>query len=157
MGMGRTNLRSLLGLGSLLLLLAGGEGGSPAGTRSPSSVPTLLISQRNPSGFEDAPLCLPDLGLLVLPGQDARQVGTDNTTLVLDGLARALLGDLLSNTLLVDATVDDGPGDLARVLALEEEGLLLRSDEAASTTPGSADGPDQGEHGIRTGRPSSRT
>lgn len=49
---------------------------------------------------------------------------------MLDRLLGALLGDLLSDTLLVDATVDDSPGDLARVLALKEERLLLRGDEA---------------------------
>jgi hypothetical protein len=51
------------------------------------------------------------------------------THLNLGVLPAPLLGDFLSDTLLVDASVDGGPGDLARVLALKEEGLLLRGDE----------------------------
>jgi len=44
---------------------------------------------------------------------------------VLDVLARALLCDLLCATLLVHATEDDGPEDLARVLALVRQRLAL--------------------------------
>jgi hypothetical protein len=73
---------------------------------------------------------LPDSGGLVPPGGDGGEVGTDDTTLVLHGLAGALLGNLLSDTLLVHATVDDGPGDLAGVLALEEEGGIFGGGEA---------------------------
>lgn len=98
-----------LGLGGLLLLsvLGLGDGGLASGVS--------------------------DLGLLVLLGEDGGKVGTDDSTLrtrtsersgrlmtskegrkgratdlVLDGLPRALLGDLLSNTLLVHASVDLG-------------------------------------------------
>ena len=49
----------------------------------------------------------------------------DDATLVLDVLARALLCDLLCDALLVHATEDDGPGDLARVLALVRQRLAL--------------------------------
>ena len=37
------------------------------------------------------------------------QISTDNATLVLYGLSRSLLCDLLSDTLLVKAAVGDGP------------------------------------------------
>lgn len=53
-----------------------------------------------------------------------------STHLNLHVLPAALLGDLLSDTLLVHATVDLGPGNLAGVLALEEEGLGLGAREA---------------------------
>ncbi len=43
--------------------------------------------------------------------------------------ARALLGSLLCDALAVLAAVEDGPGDLAGVLLLVEEGLVLRVDE----------------------------
>lgn len=105
-GLGDTS-RSLGRLGGRLLLLL------------------LVLSGRQGS----VTLGLTDLGLLVPLGQDRRDVGTDDTTLGLDSLARTLLGNFLRDSLLVDATVDGGPGDLARVLALEEEGLLLRGDE----------------------------
>jgi hypothetical protein len=94
-----------------------------------------------------------DLGLGGTLGEDRGEVGTDNTTLGelvqkfmvcycrrfcdfasthlnLDVLAAALLGDLLSDALLVHAAVDLGPGDLAGVLALEEERLGLGAGEA---------------------------
>lgn len=110
-GLGDTG-GSLGGLGSRLLLL-------------------LLVLSGGESGVT---LSLTNLGLLVTLGQDGREIGTDDTTLSLDGLAGTLLGDFLSDTLLVDATVDGGPGDLARVLALKEEGLLLGGDEAECIT-----------------------
>lgn len=71
-----------------------------------------------------------DLGLSGTLGHDGSKVGTDDTTLNLDVLPGALLGDLLCDALLVHATVNLGPGDLAGVLALEEEGLGLGSGEA---------------------------
>lgn len=71
-----------------------------------------------------------DLGLLVPTSGNAVEGGTDDGTLVLDGAARTLLGSLLADALLVHAAGEDRPGDLARVLALEEEGLALRRDEA---------------------------
>lgn len=73
-----------------------------------------------------------DLRLLVLACVDLLQAGTNNATLVLDGLPRALLGDLLSDTLLVHPSEEDGPGDLSRVLALVEERLGLAAVEAES-------------------------
>lgn len=78
----------------------------------------------------NAPLRIPDLRLLVPLRENGREVGSNDTTLVLDRLPAPLLGDLLRNTLLVDTAEDDSPRDLARVLALEEEGLLLGGDEA---------------------------
>jgi hypothetical protein len=49
----------------------------------------------------------------------------DRTNLLLGGLPRSLLGNLLSDTLLVHSSVDLSPGDLSGVLSLEEEGLGL--------------------------------
>lgn len=71
-----------------------------------------------------------NLGLLVTASVDLLERGTDDTTLVLDSLARALLGHLLGHTLLVESSVDDSPGDLTGVLALQEEGLVLGADKA---------------------------
>ncbi|KAI3483990.1 hypothetical protein L1887_53004 [Cichorium endivia] len=71
-----------------------------------------------------------DLGLLVAAGVDHVERSADNATLVLDSLARALLGDLLGDTLLVKTTVHSGPGNLTGVLALQEERLVLRADKA---------------------------
>lgn len=93
-------------------------------------MPRQLESSPTAASARNAPLGSANLGLLVPLGEDGRKVGADDTTLVLDGLLGALLGDLLGDTLLVDAAVDDGPSDLARVLALKEEGFLLRGDEA---------------------------
>lgn len=90
----------------------------------------LLLLLVLSSGESGVTLGLTNFGFLVSLGQDGRQVGTDDTTLSLDVLARTLLGDLLGDSLLVDTTVDGGPRDLTRVLALEEERLLLRGDEA---------------------------
>lgn len=70
-----------------------------------------------------------DLGLLVALGTDGLPGGTDDSTLVLDGAAVTLLGNLLGDTLLVHATEENGPGDLAGVLALKEKGLGLTVDE----------------------------
>lgn len=90
------------------------------------------LPSANPGERErDSPLGGTDLGLLLTLGLDGGNVGADDTTVGLDGLARPLLGLLLADALLVDAAVDDGPGDLARVLALQEERLLLRRREAA--------------------------
>ena len=88
------------------------------------------------SGKRDSPLSGTDLGLLLTLGLDGGNVGADDTTVGLDGLARPLLGLLLADALLVDAAVDDGPGDLARVLALQEERLLLRRREAVVAVSG---------------------
>jgi len=54
----------------------------------------------------------------------------NNGTLVLHGLTRPLLGDFLGDTLLVHTPEENGPGDSARVLALEEQRLGLAIDEA---------------------------
>ena len=68
-------------------------------------------------------------GLVPLRG-DGGKVGTNDPTLVLHGAPGALLRNLLRDTLLVHASVDLRPGDLARVLALEEERLILGGREA---------------------------
>jgi len=81
----------------------------------------LLLLLVLSSGESGVTLGLTNFGFLVSLGQDGRQVGTDDTTLSLDVLARTLLGDLLGDSLLVDSAVDGGPRDLTRVLALEEE------------------------------------
>lgn len=90
----------------------------------------LVLLLRLSLGNGRQPLLLAGLSSLVALGGDGGEVGTDDTTLMLHGLARALLGDLLCDTLLVHATVELCPGDLAGVLALEEEGLILRGGEA---------------------------
>lgn len=102
-GTGSLVLLSHLGLG-LLLLLALGK--------------SLLAGSSS------------HLGLLVSAGGDGLERGTDDSSLVLNSLARALLGNLLGDTLLVHATVEDGPGKLTGVLALEEERLALARVEA---------------------------
>jgi len=112
------DLGSLESRGSLLLLLsrrllgglAGGGGGSLLGGA--------------------------DLGLLVALGEDGGKVGANDAALVLDVLARALLGDLLGDSLLVNPAADNGPRDLAGVLALEEQRLGLARDEAARRSRG---------------------
>jgi len=48
---------------------------------------------------------------------------------VLDSAAGALLGNFLSDTLLVHATVDNSPVDLARVQTLLEVGFALTVEE----------------------------
>jgi hypothetical protein len=67
---------------------------------------------------------------LVPACKDRAHVCADDPALVLDRLARALLRNLLRDALLVHAPVDLRPGDLARVLALQEEGRILRRGEA---------------------------
>lgn len=76
------------------------------------------------------PLLRANGGGLVPPLRDGSKVRTDDTTLVLHGPARTLLGNLLRDTLLVHATVHLRPGDLTRVLALQEERLVLGGGEA---------------------------
>lgn len=71
-----------------------------------------------------------DLGGLVSSCCDGREVGANDATLVLYGAAGALLCDLLRDALLVHAAVHLRPGDLARVLALQEERLILARREA---------------------------
>jgi hypothetical protein len=70
-----------------------------------------------------------DFRLLGALGTDGIPGSTNNSTLVLDSAASALLGNLFSDALLVHATVDDSPVDLARVQALKEVGLALAVDE----------------------------
>lgn len=65
------------------------------------------------------------LWLLVSSGSNSIKGGTNNGTLVLDGPARALLGSLLSDTLLVHSAAEEGPCDLSWVLSLQKEGLAL--------------------------------
>lgn len=74
-------------------------------------------------------LGLTDLGLLGAASADLVDGGTDNSTLMLNSAAGALLGGLLSDTLLVHAAEDNSPVDLTRVLTLEEEGGSLGADE----------------------------
>ena len=71
-----------------------------------------------------------NLGLLVSASVDLLERSTNDTTLVLDSLARSLLGDLLGHSLLVESSVSDGPSDLTGVLALQEERLVLGADKA---------------------------
>lgn len=67
---------------------------------------------------------------MVTPGGDGCKISANNATLVLHSAARAFLGDFLCDTLLVHPTVDLCPCDLARIFALEEEGLSFGRDEA---------------------------
>lgn len=71
-----------------------------------------------------------DFRLGVSLGQDGGKVGTDDSSLGLDVLPAPLLGDLLSETLLVHTPVDNGPCDLSGVLSLQEQGLGLGADES---------------------------
>lgn len=71
-----------------------------------------------------------NLRLLVSASVDLLERSTNDTTLVLYRLARALLGHLLGDTLLVESAVYDSPGDLTRVLALQEERLVLGAHKA---------------------------
>lgn len=68
-------------------------------------------------------------GLLAL-GNDLLPSGTNDGALNLDGLASALLGDLFGGSLLVEATEEDGPVELARVLLLEEVRLAFAVQQA---------------------------
>lgn len=61
---------------------------------------------------------------------DHRQIRANDPPLVLHCLPRLALRALFCQTLFVHASVDLGPGDLARILALEEEGLVFRGCEA---------------------------
>jgi hypothetical protein len=70
-----------------------------------------------------------DFGLLGTLGTDGIPGSTDNSTFVLDSAAGALLGNFLSDTLLVHATVDNSPVDLARVQTLLEVGFALTVEE----------------------------
>lgn len=87
----------------------------------------LLVRLRLLDG--GGPLGSTDLQRLVPLGGNGSKVGADDTTLVLHGLARPLLCDLLCDTLLVHPPVHLCPGDLARVLALQEERLILGGGE----------------------------
>lgn len=91
----------------------------------------LLLSLLLGLGLLDGggPLLRTNSSGLVPPCGDGREVGADDTTLVLHSSARALLGNLLRDTLLVHATVYLGPGDLTGVLALQEERLVLGGGE----------------------------
>lgn len=79
---------------------------------------------------KNPPLSVPNFRPLVTLRKDARQVGTNNSPLVLNSLSASLLGDFLCNTLTVHTTVHNSPRDLSGVLALKEKGLLLGGDEA---------------------------
>lgn len=68
-------------------------------------------------------------GLLAL-SDDLLPSGTNDGALDLDGLAGALLGDLFGGSLLVEATEEDGPVELARVLLLEEVRLAFAVQQA---------------------------
>lgn len=87
----------------------------------------LLLRLRLRDGSE--PLLGPNGGGLIPPCGDGGEVSTNNTTLVLHSLARALLGDFLGDTFLVHAAVNLCPGDLAGVLALQEERSIFGAGE----------------------------
>jgi hypothetical protein len=70
-----------------------------------------------------------DFRLLCTLGTDGVPGSTDDSAVVLDSTTRALLGNLLRNALLVHATVDNSPVDLARVQTLQEIGLALAVNE----------------------------
>lgn len=62
-----------------------------------------------------------NFGLLVSLGGNGVHGSTDDSTLVLDSLSGTLLGYLFRDSLLVHSSVNNGPGNLTRVLALQEE------------------------------------
>ncbi|KAG5456864.1 MAG: hypothetical protein BJ554DRAFT_3265, partial [Olpidium bornovanus] len=107
-------LDPLLLLGSFLRLLGGADGGVACGGA--------------------------DLGLLGALGTDGFPGCADDSALVLDGLAGALLDRLLGDALLVHAAENDGPVDLPRVLALVEQ----RLDFAVQELERPVVGPDEG-------------
>ncbi len=104
-GTGALGLVGLLGGGGggllVLGLLDGGEAGGGAGLGA--HAPALL---------------------------DHLERGADDATLRLDGAAGALLGHLLGDALAVLAAEQDGPGDAAGVLSLQEQRLGLAVLEA---------------------------
>lgn len=120
------------GVGGVRARRGRGRGSGRAGRGGTESAlaPVQRPNTRATRRTSDAPLSSADRRLLVALGKDGRRVGADDAALVLDRLARALLGHLLRDALLVDAAEDGRPRDLARVLALQEERLLLRGHEA---------------------------
>jgi len=72
----------------------------------------------------------PSSGRLLPHRRDSGHISTDDATLVLHRLPRAFLGDFLRDTLFVHATVQHRPGDLTRVLSLQEKGFIFRLGEA---------------------------
>jgi hypothetical protein len=71
-----------------------------------------------------------DLRLLGTLSADGIPGSTNDSTFMLDSAASALLGNLFRDALLVHATVDNSPVDLARVQTLQEVRLALAVDEA---------------------------
>ena len=77
-------------------------------------------------GDGSCPLLIADFRSLVPPCSNEVHISTDDATLVLDGTARTLLGNLLRDALLVHPTEDLGPGDLAGIFALGKERGIFR-------------------------------
>ena len=67
------------------------------------------------------PCLIPNSRSLIPLGGNSSKISTNNPPRVLHSTPRALLGNFFSYTLLVHATIDLCPGDLARVFTLQEE------------------------------------
>lgn len=74
-------------------------------------------------------LSLADLGLHVSLGHDVSHGGSNNSSCMLHGTTSTFLGGLLLDTLLVLATVENGPLHLTRVALHKEWALTLLVDE----------------------------
>lgn len=72
---------------------------------------------------------LTDSRRLITLSNNLFPASTNNSTLEFGGLTGALLGDLLSGTLLVETTVEDGPVEFTGVLLGEEVGFALTVQE----------------------------
>ena len=102
-----------------------------------------ILRKSLPNGL--FPLGFPDFGLLIPLGHDVLKGGSNDGPLELVGPLRPLLGGLLLLTLLVLATVEHGPVDLARV-ALEEVSAV---GSTVQELEGPSIGPDQGSAPAR--------
>ena len=79
----------------------------------------LLLSLSFANGSQ--PCLIPNSSSLVPLRGNSGKIGPDNPPLVLHSTPRAFLGNFFSYTLLVQATIELCPGDLARVFTLQEE------------------------------------
>lgn len=77
-------------------------------------------------GDSSCPFLIADFSSLVPPCSNEVQISTDDATLVLDGTARTLLGNLLCDALLVHPTEYLSPSDFARIFPLGEERSIFR-------------------------------
>jgi len=75
-------------------------------------------------------LSLADLGLHISLGNDVSHGGTNDSSGVFHCTASSLLGDFILNTLLVLATVQDGPLNFTWITLHQERAFALLVDES---------------------------